>query len=122
MFHYVCFDSMELSPFPILVINSVFSFNNFNKLYSKCYFLTEIILLVILGKQNINNHRRNSHPDSQFQENLNEPLGSKVNSPSGSSSTSIATDTSNSQSQVRCQKLNFMLSICNSNLFMINNI
>nr|XP_042903510.1 dmX-like protein 2 [Parasteatoda tepidariorum] len=43
--------------------------------------------------------RKVSHPKSESTENINEPLGSKVSSPSASSSTSIATDTSISQAQ-----------------------
>ncbi|GBN52940.1 hypothetical protein AVEN_140493-1, partial [Araneus ventricosus] len=45
------------------------------------------------------NGRRSSHPKSDSSENINEPLASKQNSPSASSSTSIATDSSASQSQ-----------------------
>lgn len=59
-------------------------------------------------KSNSNYKRKSSHPKSDSHENINEIPGSKLSSPSGSSSTSIATDTSNSQSQV-CNCLYFCM-------------
>ncbi|KAG8181368.1 hypothetical protein JTE90_008839 [Oedothorax gibbosus] len=52
-----------------------------------------------LQTESKSNDRKISHPKSESLENINEPLSSKLSSPSASSSTSIATDTSVSQAQ-----------------------